>query len=101
MNLKHLAAAAVAAAFGAAWPVVHAQAPRTAPPIKHLVVLFQENRSFDHYFGTYPNAANLYGEIPFRARPHTPAVNGLTYDLLFNNPNFFQGAQVNPIRLGP
>ena len=30
---------------------------RTATPIKHLVVIFQENVSFDHYFGTYPNAA--------------------------------------------
>ncbi|HWX07463.1 MAG TPA: alkaline phosphatase family protein, partial [Bradyrhizobium sp.] len=31
----------------------------TATPIKHLVVIFQENVSFDHYFGTYPNAMNL------------------------------------------
>ena len=28
----------------------------TTTPIKHLVVIFQENVSFDHYFGTYPNA---------------------------------------------
>lgn len=27
----------------------------TATPIKHLVVIFQENVSFDHYFGTYGN----------------------------------------------
>jgi phospholipase C len=26
----------------------------TATPIKHVVVIFQENVSFDHYFGTYP-----------------------------------------------
>ena len=25
-------------------------------PIQHLVVIFQENISFDHYFGTYPVA---------------------------------------------
>ncbi len=31
----------------------------TATPIKHLVVIFQENISFDHYFATYPNARNL------------------------------------------
>jgi phospholipase C len=31
----------------------------TATPIKHLVIIFQENISFDHYFGTYPNALNL------------------------------------------
>ena len=28
----------------------------TATPIKHLVVIFDENVSFDHYFGTYPYA---------------------------------------------
>ncbi|HYU74337.1 MAG TPA: hypothetical protein VEL31_16835, partial [Ktedonobacteraceae bacterium] len=29
-------------------------APKTATPVKHLVVIFQENVSFDHYFATYP-----------------------------------------------
>ncbi len=48
----------------------------TKTPIKHLVVIFQENVSFDHYFGTYPNAANTDGQ-PFAAAPGTPAVDGL------------------------
>jgi phospholipase C len=48
----------------------------TATPIQHLVVVFQENVSFDHYFGTYPNAANPAGEPQFHARPGTPTVNG-------------------------
>ena len=43
----------------------------TATPIHHLVVIFQENVSFDHYFGTYPNAANVDGQ-PFAAMPGTP-----------------------------
>ncbi len=67
--------------------------PRTATPIKHLVVLFQENVSFDHYFGTYPQAANTDGS-PFHARPGTPGVNGLSGALLTRNPN-----QYNPRRL--
>jgi phospholipase C len=50
---------------------------RTATPIKHVVVIFQENVSFDHYFGTYPNAANTDGQT-FHAAPGTPAVDGLT-----------------------
>jgi phospholipase C len=29
----------------------------TATPIQHVVVIFQENVSFDHYFGTYTSAA--------------------------------------------
>ncbi len=66
----------------------------TATPIKHVVVLFQENISFDHYFGTYPHAANPPGEPAFNAAPGTPSVNGLSAELLSNNPNLS-----NPQRL--
>ena len=61
--------------------------PRT--PIKYVVVLFQENVSFDHYFATYPNALNPPGEPEFLARTDipTPSVNGLAGPLLTNNPN--------------
>jgi phospholipase C len=67
----------------------------TATPIKHLVVLFQENVPFDHYFGTYPNAANPPGEPRFVPAKDTPSVNGLTPALLTHNPNL-----ANPKRLG-
>src|SRR5450755_1767923 len=37
--------------------------PLAAPPglekIQHFVFIMQENRSFDHYFGTYPGAEGL------------------------------------------
>jgi phospholipase C len=65
----------------------------TATPIKHLVIIFQENESFDHYFGTYPNAANPSEEPQFTPAPDTPSVNGLTPALLNSNPN-----GVNPFR---
>jgi phospholipase C len=77
---------------------------KTATPIKHLVVLFDENVSFDHYFGTYPYAANTDG-TPFYAKPGTPKVNGLytkitksgpVGPLLTDNPN-----EYNPQRLTP
>jgi phospholipase C len=75
----------------------------TATPIKHLVVIFEENVSFDHYFGTYPNATNPSGEPRFTAAPGTPSVNGLTGVLLTNNPNAtnpVNGAgKTNPFRL--
>ena len=48
-------------------------ATNTATPIKHLVVIFQENVSFDHYFATYPKAANVAGEPEFKAADNTPA----------------------------
>ncbi len=84
------------AAAAAAAPVSqHGMGHPTATPIKHLVVIFQENVSFDHYFGTYPNATNTSGQ-PFTARPGTPSVNGLTGTLLTANPN-----GVNPRRYDP
>jgi phospholipase C len=41
----------------------------TATPIKHLIVIFQENVAFDHYFATYPNAANTPNEPAFSHFP--------------------------------
>jgi phospholipase C len=81
----------------------------TATPIKHLVVIYQENVSFDHYFGTYPTATNTSGQ-PFQQTKHTPTVNSLVAtkgvggkgNLLTNNPNQdAAGNQVNPRRLDP
>jgi phospholipase C len=31
--------------------------------IKHVFVIYQENQSFDHYFGTYPGAENLSSQL--------------------------------------
>ena len=51
---------ALAAAFALTAPAgTHRKAAK--PPagihkIKHVIVIMQENRSFDHYFGTYPGA---------------------------------------------
>ncbi|MEW9583817.1 phospholipase C [Paraburkholderia sp. DGU8] len=63
------------------------QGAHTATPIKHLVVIFGENVSFDHYFGTYPKALNPAGEPAFNALPDTPHVDGLLDGLLRSNPN--------------
>ncbi len=69
----------------------------TKTPIKHVVVIFQENVSFDHYFGTYPHAFNLPGETPFRAKEDTPEANSLlSSGLLTHNPN-----KANPFRIPP
>jgi len=89
----------------------------TATKIKHLVVVFGENISYDHYFGTYPNAANLSGETVFTPAAGTPANNNLTapldptnsfvpltgLNLLASNPNSLNATNgtgaVNPFRL--
>jgi phospholipase C len=109
---------------------VAAAASSTSTPIRHLVVIYQENVSFDHYFGTYPNAANTSGQ-PFDPAQHglsltalanslglrgltgvlaghrvnnladTPGLGGHG-TLLTNNPNLdASGHQVNPRRLDP
>jgi phospholipase C len=81
---------------------VRPAAAPTATPIKHIVVIYGENISFDHYFGVYPAAANPPGEPAFIALANTPRVNGLTGELLTNNPNLNPengtGA-ANPFRL--
>lgn len=69
----------------------------TMTPIKHVVIIFQENVSFDHYFATYPHAANLDGETPFHAKDDTPRANTLeAAGMLTNNPN-----SVQPFRIPP
>jgi phospholipase C len=112
-------------ATGAAGPAVPPDAPAqfaTATPIEHVVVIFGENISFDHYFGTYPTAANLAGETPFHATAPTNGGNNISplnpaatfaavtgVDLLNNNPNGPTGSGIagnaanaaNPFRLSP
>jgi len=72
-------------------------------PIKHIVVIFQENVSFDHYFGTYPSALNPQGSPAFTPLAETPAVNGLSQAMLTRNPNASNTANkagaTNPFRL--
>jgi phospholipase C len=95
-------------------PASAAPAPQSAPlsaqdalatqtPIKHLVVIYGENISFDHYFGTYPTATNPAGEPKFTALANTPSVNGLSQALLTANPNSTNAANgagaANPFRL--
>ncbi|MFD1661781.1 phospholipase C [Streptomyces caeni] len=81
-----------AASFGQ-----HHGHPSTATPIKHVVVLFGENVSFDHYFATYPKAANSDGTT-FTASKRTPKdIDTLAHaGLLTKNPN-----QYPPKRLAP
>ena len=91
------------AGFAAAGGASDESAVSTATPIKHLVVIFGENISFDHYFGTYPRAANPNGEPRFIPAPDTPNVNGLSGVLLTRNPNLLNAANgsgaANPFRL--
>ncbi len=69
---------------------------QTASPIKHVVVIFDENISYDHYFGTYPQAANTDGTT-FYAATSTPRNNNLvTSHLLTSNPNLYYPTRLTP-----
>ena len=63
--------ATAAGTAGAAQTNAHGISASTAAKIallrqkvKHVFVIFQENRSFDHYFGSYPGANGLYATYP-------------------------------------
>ena len=45
-------------ASAAGTPSPHAR-PRASDFIKHVIIIVQENRSFDHYFGTFPGADGI------------------------------------------
>ncbi|MDE3149572.1 MAG: hypothetical protein KGL37_08890, partial [Acidobacteriota bacterium] len=49
-------------AFMASAVRADAQGSQSAPnntPIRHIIIIFQENRSLDSYFGTYPGADGI------------------------------------------
>jgi hypothetical protein len=68
--------ASLGAILAAAAPQI-CVAASTTTPIQHVVIIFQENISFDHYFATYPVALNPPNEPQFFAHENTPSVNGL------------------------
>jgi phospholipase C len=43
--------------------------PQPATPIKHFVVLLQENHTFDNYFGTYPGADGIPRSVCMPVNP--------------------------------
>jgi phospholipase C len=98
--LPVLVACGVAAATAATSHAGPKGDPSTQTPIKHVVVIFQENVSFDHYFGTYPYATNQDGNT-FTAAQGTPAVNGLNWSLLAANPNTANPKRLVSTALGP
>ena len=95
---RGLRAPGATAASGAA--TAKPSGPRIKPvlttPIKHVVVIFGENVSFDHYFGTYPERRRTPTARRSPPKTGTPSVNGLSGALLTANPN-----GVNPKRYDP
>ncbi len=72
-----LIAANATDATSSAAKVIPNRSGLTASPIKHLVVIFDENISYDHYFGTYPKAANTDGTKFYAVGAARPKANNL------------------------
>jgi phospholipase C len=75
---RFLPGAAALAGAAALWPSLLAGKPArgfdrahwpTANKIKHVVILCQENRSFDHYFGAFANKLGSEGDGGLGFRP--------------------------------
>ncbi len=65
--------------------------------IKYVFVLFNENRSFDHYFGTFPGANGLFADASATPTIRTPATASNT-QIIYNT----NGTQttITPFRIG-
>ncbi|MEU1807008.1 alkaline phosphatase family protein [Streptomyces sp. NPDC019937] len=83
---------ATAGGAGSAWAApAEGAVQRTETPVKHVVVIFDENISFDHYFGTYPQAANTDGTKFTPAKGTPKDIDTLAHaGLLEKNPNLYK-----------
>ncbi len=74
---------ASSSSYGSTSPVYHSASSMTPltpaqklaqlqQNLKYVFVVFQENRSYDHYFGTYPGANGLFSTYP-GANPNDPS----------------------------
>ncbi len=59
--------------------IAHAQTSESLKKIDHIIVVFEENRSFDNMFGLYPGANNIFSA---GASAHQVARDGSVYKFL-------------------
>jgi phospholipase C len=59
--------------------------------VKYVFVLFQENRSFDSYFGTFPGANGLFSQPPAQTPGFTQPIENIDGTM----------STITPFRLGP
>jgi phospholipase C len=96
MSVGPVLAAPAAPAFGGVWNSGSDRSGRTETPIKHVIVIIGENRSFDHVFATYAprhgqSVHNLLSEGIIRLDADKNAVPG---------PNFHKAEQLAASDLG-
>lgn len=60
--------------YGSAQASSSKQEPQPHTPIKHLVIVMQENHTFDNYFGTYPGVDGIPAGAQMPVDPQNPAL---------------------------
>ena len=78
-----------AALLSALFPLSSAAAasgPPAKTPIQHLIVVMQENHTFDNYFGTYPGADGLPAGIQMPINPADPSAGAVAPFHISNYP---------------
>lgn len=102
--LKAAGAAGLVIASGGALPLfstcsssVKSTMPRGLNKLDHFIFIMQENRSFDHYFGTYPGADGIPSGItftdPYSGDQVVPYHD--TSDINFDGPHGWEDAQAD------
>ncbi len=78
-------------------PALNAQsakaAPQTTYPIKHIIIIVKENRTFDNYFGTFPGAdgATTYKNKKGQIQPLSHQPDQLFFDIGHTHTDFLKG----------
>jgi phospholipase C len=84
MRKASLGAVLAASLVAGAVPAAANQLDKARQKIKHVVVIFMENRSFDHYFGTFPGADGIPAGV---CMPYDPADPGQGCVAPFHDPS--------------
>ncbi len=84
----------------AAGPGVRFAAAQPSVPIQHVIVIMQENRSFDSYFGTFPGADGIPSGVCVPLDPANPAAGCVVpfhdpHDMSLAGPHVAASAQAD------
>ena len=91
---------ALSASFIAAGTCTAATRQTTPNPITHVIIIMQENRSFDDYFGTFPNANGIPPGTCVPLNPANPTLGCVApyedqHDVSGGGPHIANDAQVD------
>jgi phospholipase C len=91
LSAGQVLAAAPAPAFGGTWSSGSDRSGQSATPIKHVIVIIGENRSFDHMFATYiPKPGQTVHNLLSEASSSSMPTRTRSRDRVFTRPSSCQ-----------